>query len=597
DEARRLMPLPSPEELQLKQDRLYADLGERLNSGAESWQALRTDPAKIAAALPAGAVLLDFVAYQAYKPNLGRPVPSYGAVVITRDAPPQWIPLGPAEPLDAEVRNMQELVRKRVRDIHIAAALQALHRRLWAPLERAIPQGASRVIISPDGEINFVSFPTLLDAHQEFLADRFVFEHVATARDVLTASALTAEPVAKPRILVLAYPDYAARIDNSNSAGSTSQTSNSGTSPASTATGKVRDAASANPAGGAVGPRTSGIPTSLPFRSTTSSNGAKPGHSPAPAASSPLVPVIRQLPVVAAGQGDGSAGNVTRPPLHSGGGGNIGETSPTASSVPGTRGLNHALSEWMEESLKPLTGTLREAEYLRDAAPRWGMRADVRTGAEATEACLHQGPPPYILHMATHGLFLPDPSAASPVAAQLPDSPGQPIAVSSTSTRVLSPQATAPPGIQPRNPMQRSLLALAGAGYGFDSWQRGAPLIGENDGILTAQELAELNLRGTWLVVLSACDTGIGMAQGGEGVLGLRRGFHLAGARYLLVTLWPVSDDDTVDFIKAFYDEALKTKTPPIALAEVQRKLLKKLRQERGLLEAVRSAGGFMLSY
>ena len=99
--------------------------------------------------------------------------------------------------------------------------------------------------------------------------------------------------------------------------------------------------------------------------------------------------------------------------------------------------------------------------------------------------------------------------------------------------------------------MIRSGLILAGANR---VWKGGSPLPGEEDGILTAYEIAQMDLSNTELVVLSACNTGMGDIKGHEGVYGLQRAFKLAGAKYLLMSLWSVPDRQTHEFMNLFYD-------------------------------------------
>ena len=147
-----------------------------------------------------------------------------------------------------------------------------------------------------------------------------------------------------------------------------------------------------------------------------------------------------------------------------------------------------------------------------------------------------------------------------------------------------------------RNAMFSSGLALAGAQETLKAWKRGEVPPMENDGILTAEEVAMLNLQGTWLVVLSACDTGIGEARNGEGVMGLRRGFVQAGAQNLLMTLWPISDKWSVEIMKAFYEKAMTSGDAAQTMAEVQAEWLAKLRKEKGALIAARIAGPFILT-
>jgi hypothetical protein len=139
-------------------------------------------------------------------------------------------------------------------------------------------------------------------------------------------------------------------------------------------------------------------------------------------------------------------------------------------------------------------------------------------------------------------------------------------------------------------------LAVASAQTTLRAWAKGEVPPTETDGVITAEEVGGLRLDGTWLVVLSACDTGSGEAKAGEGVMGLRRGFVQAGAQNLLMTLWPISDETTVQIMLDFYDDASKTGNAPQALADTQRAWLVKLRKERGLLPAVRFAGPFIMS-
>lgn len=105
-----------------------------------------------------------------------------------------------------------------------------------------------------------------------------------------------------------------------------------------------------------------------------------------------------------------------------------------------------------------------------------------------------------------------------------------------------------------------------------------------------------MDLRATWLVTLSACDTGLGAARAAEGVFGLRRAFALAGARHLVSTLWPVSDLTSGKFMEAFYADALKTGDAPGALAWLQRSKLAEGTGGGFFANAVRDAGVYVLN-
>jgi CHAT domain-containing protein len=187
---------------------------------------------------------------------------------------------------------------------------------------------------------------------------------------------------------------------------------------------------------------------------------------------------------------------------------------------------------------------------------------------------------PYILHLATHGFF----------------AKADPNKTPTESEAFLNEQQGVTKSKFFKNPMHRSGLALAGAQATIEAWKRDEVPAVENDGILTAEDVSTLDLQGTWLVTLSACDTGSGEARAGEGVMGLRRGFIQAGAQNLLMTLWPISDEVTVQIMSDFYEAAHKSGNAPGALAVVQREWLVRLRAEKGLAQAVNLAGPFIMS-
>ena len=171
----------------------------------------------------------------------------------------------------------------------------------------------------------------------------------------------------------------------------------------------------------------------------------------------------------------------------------------------------------------PLAATGEEAREIKALFPD----AALLTGRQATKAKLQQVEAPRILHIASHGFFLRD------------DRPGTVATeASNASTRAINP------GFSTANPLLRSGLALAGANLSGDA---------RDDGILTALEASSLNLWGTKLVTLSACDTGVGEIRNGEGVYGLRRAFVLAGTETLVMSLWPVSDAIAREMMVSYY--------------------------------------------
>lgn len=240
------------------------------------------------------------------------------------------------------------------------------------------------------------------------------------------------------------------------------------------------------------------------------------------------------------------------------------------------------------ENLTPLEGAEEEVGILAPVMEDQ-LRLPVVTvkGARATETDLRAGVArPHLLHIATHGLYLP--SAVETVPERSREAPFVPKEVA---------------GFQ--NPMFGSCLALAGSSDTVAAWSKGIVPDPASDGLLMANEVAEFDLTGTLLVALSACDTASGEATKGDGVLGLRRGFRMAGAENVISTLWPISDAATVAIMKQFY-EGLAATSPSASLSTTQREWLVKLRDKptpaeydplpvNGFYWAVNLAGPFLL--
>jgi CHAT domain-containing protein len=195
-------------------------------------------------------------------------------------------------------------------------------------------------------------------------------------------------------------------------------------------------------------------------------------------------------------------------------------------------------------------------------------------GREASENALRQAMPHRrYLHLATHGFFA-DEEFRSMFGR---DGAGEHLL--GEANRLAT---AAHARVTFRNPLILSGLVLAGANLPTETDESELP-IGQ-DGILTAEEIASLDLRGTELVVLSACETGLGRVAGGEGVMGLTRAFHLAGARNVVASLWKVDDIATAALMGLFYHKLWHEDKPPVvALREAQLALYRNPGQIGGL--------------
>ena len=397
----------------------------------------------------------------------------YGAVVIASKGEPKWIPLGTAPAIEKKVELYQKSVRGETDETTLRSVLRALHNQVWTPIEKALPEGAKTIILSPDGELNFISFAALLNPGDEFLIEKYSIRYMASGRDLLRER----EASATELLALFGNPDF-------------------------------------------------GSKAKLIAQQTETS-------------------------------------------------------SPLAMRASEMRDFGNM-------SLKSLPGTDKECAGLKALAEASGKPVRIFLSADATEAQLQEINSPRILHLATHGFFLPEIKD---------ERRGEDPELGTGRMNVIGEaQKDRRTSVILKNPMHRSGLTLAGAQRTLEAWAKGEAPPSDNDGIVTAEEVGGLKLKGTWLVVLSACETGTGQAKAGEGVMGLRRGFIQAGAQNLLMTLWSISDETTVQIMLDFYDRAFASGNAPQSLLDVQRDWLTKLRKEKGLLYAVNRAGPFIMS-
>jgi len=203
-------------------------------------------------------------------------------------------------------------------------------------------------------------------------------------------------------------------------------------------------------------------------------------------------------------------------------------------------------------SFMRLPGTRTEGEQVARM-----LGVEPRLEGDVLEAQIKKCRSPHIMHLATHGFFLADrersPESNFRDLGAVGDQAGGGTGRLSVS------------GLE--NPLLRSGLALAGA----NTWLKQGELPSEaEDGILTAEDVSGMDLLATELVVLSACETGLGEVRAGEGVFGLRRSFILAGASTLVMSLWKVPDQPTQELMEDFYRRVLSGQPRAEALREAQ---------------------------
>lgn len=231
-------------------------------------------------------------------------------------------------------------------------------------------------------------------------------------------------------------------------------------------------------------------------------------------------------------------------------------TIPSETASPsGSRGI--PCGQFKALTFPPLEWTALEEEAIAQLWRARGQGAVLElTGADASERRFRtEADGRAVIHVATHGFFL-----------------GSECAVQSVNRGRSERDELTVGNLVAESPLLLSGLAFAGANL------RGTIADSIDDGLLTAEEIAGLDLRAVDLAVLSACGTGLGQVQAGEGVIGLRRAFRVAGVRNLIMTLWSVKDDATARWMQELFARKLQA---DVETAEAVRSVSLQMIRER----------------
>lgn len=467
-------------------------------------------------------------------------VPSAGSGTVV------LVDLGEAAAIDAAVRAVREAVARgpeRAGAVgepqaarEVAADLQRLADLILRPL-RPYLKNVTALILSPDGDLWLAPWAALPVGDNRFLVEEFTLRFVISGRDLLAPA--TARKPDTSAALVLADPDF-----DAVPAGAVSLAGRHAPSKLGDATVHFSFAE-----GGGFVVRSGGPRGEVIGRGNWKQNGD--------------VVVMETERSAYSGHVSGHRLTGTRR-FKSQPGEDRWSAELTAEEAvwSATRSVTQEVGRLGR--VQRLPGTAAEAEA---AAPKLRLltRADVTvlTDTQATEVAFKAVVRPKVLVVASHGFFLP----AQDVKVGERDRLGGDHRPSAVRAR---------DGSELESPLVRCGLLLAGCN------RRGEAQDGQDDGVLTGLEVVGTDLRGTELVVLSACETGLGDVNVGEGVAGLRQAFQLAGAESVVASLWRIPDRDTTRLMATFFDGLASGKGRSEALCAAQRRMIEGRRKQNG---------------
>jgi CHAT domain-containing protein/Tfp pilus assembly protein PilF len=490
----------------------------------------------VQAALPAQSALVEFVYFKPQLPNTDKSEqPRYRAYMLPSHGQARWVDLGESDRIDRAIEAWRNALRDPSRtDVNRLA--RVVDEKLMRPVRSLLDQlgdEASHLLIAPDGALNLVPFAALRDEKNRYLIEQYSISYLTCGRDLLRFQ--TSEPSKEPP-LVMANPDF----------GRLATVAIRGDFPRA----RARD------------------------RSGAQMERRQFFFQPLPATEDEALAIKALLPKASVLQREDA-------------------TESALKQVRGPQILHIATHGFFLKKKEPRPAEDDQPPVVSSESARPNKEIPYTVQLEATpelesaqekvKRLKAQGVDAYILKSRSKrksgrewsspvffrvraGKF-PTPADAQKFGAELLE---KGVADEFFVARLI---AEPPAGLrisvsaaQVKDPLLRSGLALAGANLGKS---------GDNDGILTALEAASLDLSGTKLVVLSACDTGVGDVKEGEGVQGLRRALVLAGSESQVMSLWPVSDEATKELMVPYYKTLQQGEGRSEGLRQVQLRMLR----------------------
>jgi CHAT domain-containing protein/Tfp pilus assembly protein PilF len=514
----------------------------------------------VQSAIPGDSVLIEFVTYTPREPRTEeRQPPRYLAYLLKSQGQPKWVDLGAAAPIERAVDAWRQSLRENSVDVkQLGRAVDEL---VMRPVRSSLQSESGQIrhlLIAPDGSLSLIPFAALVDEENRYLIERYAISFLTSGRDLLRLQ--TPQP-SKSAPLVLANPLFGRTASAATRGSRNSVNSSSG-------------------AGAGDHGETRSDPARIFFPQL-------PGTEREAVAIKAMLPeaslLLQQRATEAALKqviGPRILHIAThgffidyQEPARIGSPGPVGPALAQANPYTVQLEANPEL-ETAQETIRRLRERGVDAYILKSKVRGKGSFFRVRAGNFPTQteaqkygADLQEKGVADEFFVAHYKAPQGDLMEPAPTIAQVATKPAPaPSANSQSVTETFSGLRLSKFAARVKDPLLRSGLALAGANDGKS---------GDDDGLLTALEVAGLDLWGTKLVVLSACDTGLGEVKNGEGVQGLRRALVLAGSESQVISLWAVPDESAKDVIIPYYEALRRGEGRGEGLRQVQLRMLR----------------------